>query len=223
MTPERPDHEPASAQASAQPSSLAAGPGAPVFVLEGFMTDDEIARLRDYAEQHPGDFHPAKVGSSDGGRVDHSRRRALVMYPGPLARQIRERITAVLPRAQEALGLPTVPAERVDVQITASLDGGFYNRHSDSSSAPTAGRKISYVFFVHRSPPAFTGGELVLYPHGPADLRSGRLAISPDAGRIVFFPSGLMHEIMPVHTAADTIEGARLTVNGWIHWQQRAG
>jgi uncharacterized protein len=223
MTPGRADQEPASPQASTERISLAAGPGAPVFVLEGFMTDDEIARLRDHAEQHPGDFHPAKVGSSDGGRVDHSRRRALVMYPGPLARQIRERITAVLPRAQHALGLPMSPAERVDVQITASLDGGFYNRHSDSSSGLSSGRKISYVLFVHRHPRAFTGGELVLYPRGPADLPSGGLAISPETGRIVFFRSDLMHEIMPVHAACDTIEGARLTVNGWIHWQQRAG
>jgi SM-20-related protein len=207
-------------QTSEPPSPAAASSAAvepvPVFVLDGFMTE-EIAGLRDYAERHPGDFHPAKVGGSAGGRADHSRRQALVMYPGPLARQVRERVTATLPRAQQALGLPVVPAERVDVQITASPDGGFYKRHTDSSSGPAASRKISYVLFVHRSPRAFTGGELVLYPHGPADLRAGRRAISPETGRIVFFPSGLLHEIMPVHAPGGLIEQARLTVNGWIH------
>lgn len=220
VTPRPACHAPA-----AQPPSTGGAPAGPaaVFVLDGFMAEEEIAGLRDYAEQHRADFHPAKVGGSAGGRVDHSRRRALVLYPGPLASQIRERVMAILPQAQQALGLPTAPAERVDAQITASPDGGFYNRHTDNSSGPAAGRKISYVLFVHRSPPAFTGGELVLYPHGSADLHTGRREIAPQTGRIVLFPSGLLHEIMPVHTSGDLIEDARLTVNGWIHWQQRAG
>ena len=94
---------------STNSASSAAVEPTPVFILNEFMTDEEIAGLRDYAEQHPGDFHPAKVGGSAGGRVDHSRRRAQVMYPGPLARQIRERVTAILPRAQEALSLPGSP------------------------------------------------------------------------------------------------------------------
>ncbi len=217
MTPRSPDHKTDSESRPAVPTSGTDVEPPPVFVVDGFMTDEEIAGLRDYAERHPADFHPAKVGVSAGGRVDDSRRRALVMYPGPLARQVRERVTAILPRAQQALGLPVLPAERVDVQITASPDGGFYNRHTDNSSGQTAGRTISYVMFVHRSPRAFTGGELVLYPYGPADLGSGRQTISPETGRIVFFPSGLLHEIMPVHTGGDLIEQARLTVNGWIH------
>jgi uncharacterized protein len=190
---------------------------APVFVLDGFMTDEQITGLRDYAERHPADFHPAKVGGSAGGRVDHSRRRALVMHPRPLMPRVRDLVTAVVPRAQQALGLPAERVNRVVVQITASADGGFYNRHTDNSSGSNTGRKISYVLFVHRGPRAFTGGELVVYPRGPAGLRSGRRVIEPETGRIVFFPSDLPHEILPVHAPGERIEDARLTVNGWIH------
>jgi uncharacterized protein len=217
MTPHPPGHEPASESPSVRVVAGAAVEPPSVCVIDEFMTYEEIAGIRDYAERHPGDFHPARVGGSAGGRVDHSRRRALVMYPVPLVRLIRERVTAILPRAEDALGLPAFLAERVDVQITAYTGGGFYNRHTDNSSAVAAGRKISYVLFVHRSPRAFTGGEFVLYPYGPADLRSGRQAVSPETGRIVLFPSSLLHEIMPVRACGDLIEEGQLTVNGWIH------
>jgi uncharacterized protein len=207
---------PAEARSAVGTSSPAAGP-LPVFVLDEFTTDEEIALLRDYAEGHPDDFHPARVGGTAGGRVDDSRRRGLVMHPRPLAPRVRELVTAVLPRVQQALGLPVSAAGRVDVQMTASAAGGFYNRHIDNSHGSATGRKLSYVLFVHRSPRAFTGGELVLYPHGPADLRTGRRVISPETGRIVFFPSGVLHEILPVRSPGAQIRDARLTVNGWIH------
>ena len=70
-TPEpTPDTPPAAATLKA-PGTLVG----PALVIDEFMTYGEIAELREYAEQHSGDFHPAKVGVSAGGRINHSRRK----------------------------------------------------------------------------------------------------------------------------------------------------
>jgi PKHD-type hydroxylase len=82
--------------------------------------------------------------------------------------------------------------------------GGFYTKHVDHGYDKNTTRKLSFVMFLS-DPSEYEGGELLLY--------NSAEPIKPDAskGRIVFFPSYVLHEVTP------TTKGTRNTLVGWIH------
>ena len=87
-------------------------------------------------------------------------------------------------------------------------------------SKARTGRAISYVYYCHREPKPFTGGELLLYDTCPGTKRFARTRFSridPKRNTLVLFPSCYYHEILPVHCESDRFEDARFTVNGWVH------
>lgn len=109
--------------------------------------------------------------------------------------------------------------------MTAHHAGGYYMRHTDNgdSTPRQAGRRISYVYYFHREPRRFVGGDLLLYDTD-YDLQEcstrtySRLA--PTDNTLVLFPSDSYHEITKVAPASgETLPfgDGRFTVNGWIH------
>ena len=48
-------------------------------------------------------------------------------------------------------------------------------------------------------------------------LRRGLTRLAAADNAIVFFPSGALHEVTPVHCEDDDFKSGRFTLNGWIH------
>jgi Rps23 Pro-64 3,4-dihydroxylase Tpa1-like proline 4-hydroxylase len=156
------------------------------------------------------------MGVSDYGH----RRSRVLMELGSQESVILSRIRHVLPRVLEQLGMDEFPITRTEVQITASNDGDFFRAHCDDAQAMIAGRLLTFVYFFHREPRQFTGGELRLHDSRPDDRRfgTGRYeAIVPQQNQIVFFPCSTLHEITPVHCGSKAFADSRFTVNGWLH------
>jgi hypothetical protein len=130
-----------------------------------------------------------------------------------------ERLKAELQPALEKLGHKTFPIGNIEIQVTASNDGDYFRLHRDTSPEDT--REISFVYFFHREPRRFSGGELRLYPMRVIDggvARSDRPhTLSPRQDTIVFFPSTNDHEVLPVRVPSREFADSRFTVNGWIH------
>ncbi len=108
----------------------------------------------------------------------------------------------------------------VEAQITASNDGDFFHFHSDNGNAPVAARHLTFVYFFHREPRAFEGGELRIHD---TRLESGEYVsegsyqtIVPHQNQIVFFPCELMHEITTVKCPSRAFTDSRFTLNGWL-------
>ena len=59
-------------------------------------------------------------------------------------------------------------------------------------------RRIAYVYYLHRRPRTFTGGDLVLYPPGADPVR-----IRPAHNAFVAFPPDTEHEVGPVRCDPD--------------------
>ena len=200
--------------------------GAQCVVLEEFLAPQELEELVAFALQHEADFQNSEVISpaGDPGVLDYSHRRSRVLMDlGKWDRVILERIRCVLPRVLDQLGMSEFPVTHVEAQITASNHGDFFGVHSDDAQETIASRRLTFVYFFHREPCPFEGGELHLHDsggtvesHGNGNS-SGYQTIMPRQNQIVFFPCSVLHEITPVDCPSRAFADSRFTVNGWLH------
>ena len=195
----------------------------PFVRIPDFLTAARQDALLDAVRKGPEHFVPAKINNKPKGEVDLDTRAALVA--GRLVRRrIRPWFVAELGRVVgglfEHFGVHDMREHHVELDVTAHRDGGFYCPHRDSGSARSGSRLVSFVYYFHREPKGFAGGELLLYDTCVATDRYRGTAFSriePVNNSLVFFPSDYYHEILPVRTESDAFENARFTVNGWLH------
>jgi SM-20-related protein len=116
------------------------------------------------------------------------------------------------------LGLPESVPGHVEMQMTSHNDGEHYKLHSDNNSAATRKRLLTYVYYFHKIPKSFTGGNLLIY--GGRDYRDPGPVVEtivPENDMIVFFDSSLLHEVDDVSCPSKEFDDGRFTINGWIH------
>lgn len=194
----------------------------PVVLLEEFLAPFEFTALRAFARAHEAAFSASHViHGNDAGQVDDSHRRSRVLYDlGPFHALMGARIRQVLSHVAWRLGLPEFPVQSLELQLTASNDGDFFRPHCDNGDAQVQSRTLTFVYFAHREPCPFEGGELRVYgidtQTGEPDA-SRQQAIRPAANAIAFFPSDRLHEITPVRCPGGGFMDSRFTLNGWLH------
>jgi len=195
-------------------------------VLDEFLSPSELSNLTRFVLDHEADFNASAVVShAEGGDVsgvvnyDHRRSRVLM----DLAQHedvMLDRIKSVLPMVLEKLGMKEFAITGVEAQVTASNDGDFFHFHRDNGSARVASRHLTFVYFFHREPRQFEGGELRIHDSHLKDgvyVSDNRYqAIVPQQNQIVFFPCELLHEITPVTCASQCFADSRFTLNGWL-------
>ncbi len=193
-------------------------------IFEEFLAPADLDALMRYTLEHQSDFRVSQVLSPGvkGGQVDHEHRRSLVFSePGEIIRTLVDRVKACLPRVLPKLGTRPFNVAGEEAQITASNHGDFFRWHSDNAQEEIASREITFVYFFHREPKRFHGGELRIYDSERREgvyVPSGDYrAVVPRQNQIVFFRSSLAHEITPVECLSEEFGDSRFTVNGWFH------
>ncbi|HXM69365.1 MAG TPA: 2OG-Fe(II) oxygenase, partial [Candidatus Acidoferrum sp.] len=146
----------------------------------------------------------------------------VLMDLGKYESLIFDRIRGALPRVLDQLGMDEFPIRHVEAQITASNDEDFFGAHSDDSQEAIASRRVTFVYFFHREPRQFAGGELRLHDtkttdDGSTHQTGNYQSIVPQQNQIVFFPCSVLHEITPVECPARGFADSRFTLNGWLH------
>jgi Rps23 Pro-64 3,4-dihydroxylase Tpa1-like proline 4-hydroxylase len=192
-------------------------------VLDEFLAPQELDELMRFTLEREGDFTASEVvsPSADTGIVNYEHRRSRVLMD--LAHHqdlVLSRIKGVLPQVLDKLGMEEFVIADVEFQITASNDGDFFHFHSDNGSDRVASRYLTFVYFFHREPRQFEGGELRIHD---ARLEDGTYVsedsyqtIVPQQNRIVFFPCELLHEITAVSCPSRQFADSRFTLNGWL-------
>ena len=195
----------------------------PQFVVcDEFLSPAELERLRRFALKRRAVFEGSGVIAPTGraiARRDEEHRRSRVLYEvGPFQRLMEERIRAYLPYVLERLGRAPFEIAEVEAQITASNHGDFFHAHTDNGQRPLATRALTFVYFFHREPKPFSGGELRIYSAcAPENERTTPYsAIIPTQNRMVFFPSCLLHEVMTINCPSREFADSRFTLNGWL-------
>jgi SM-20-related protein len=196
-------------------------------VLDEFLSPQELEDLTRFTLEHEADFSASEVVSPSadndgvGGIVNYEHRRSRVLMDLDRHEDLMlDRIKAALPQILDRLGMEDFSVTRVEAQVTASNDGDFFHFHSDNGSDRVAARHLTFVYFFHREPRQFEGGELRIHD---AHLENGTYVsagsyqtIIPVQNQIVFFPCELMHEITPVECGSQHFADSRFTLNGWL-------
>ena len=192
-------------------------------VLDEFLVSQELEELIRFTLEREAAFSVSEVvsPSADGGIVNYEHRRSRVLMD--LAHHqnvIVARIKAVLPEVLGALGMAEFAISDVEAQITASNHGDFFHFHSDNGSDRVASRRLTFVYFFHREPRQFEGGELRIHDAGLKDgtyvSQGSYQTIAPQQNQMVFFPCELLHEITSVNCASRRFADSRFTLNGWL-------
>jgi Rps23 Pro-64 3,4-dihydroxylase Tpa1-like proline 4-hydroxylase len=192
-------------------------------VLDEFLAPQEVDELIRFTLEHEADFHASEVISPhhEKGVVNYEHRRSRVLMDlGNHESVMFERIKSVLPEVLQKLGMEDFTIAEVETQITASNDGDYFHFHSDNGSDRVASRHLTFVYFFHREPRQFEGGELRIHDarldNGSYVSQGSYQTIAPRQNQIVFFPCELMHEITPVECASQHFADSRFTMNGWL-------
>ncbi|MBT8183442.1 MAG: 2OG-Fe(II) oxygenase [Eudoraea sp.] len=123
-----------------------------------------------------------------------------------MKQKLRERFDEICKR----LNIAPFDINYMEVQLTSHNDGEYFKWHSDNSSADTATRTITFVYYFHALPKRYSGGELVIHE----GLK--RHVITPENDTMVVFYSGRNHEVKKVRCPSGRFEDGRFTLNGWI-------
>jgi Rps23 Pro-64 3,4-dihydroxylase Tpa1-like proline 4-hydroxylase len=192
-------------------------------VLDEFLAPQELEQLTRFSLEHEADFQTSEVLSpkAEDGMVNYDHRRSRVLMDLGLHQDLMlERIKSVLPEVLKKLDMDEFSPAAVEAQITASNDGDFFHFHSDNASDRVASRYLTFVYFFHREPQPFEGGELRIHDahlEGDEYMSEGSYqSIVPRQNQIVFFPCQLMHEITEVKCPSQRFADSRFTVNGWL-------
>ncbi len=193
-------------------------------VLDEFLTSAELNTLRQYVLDQEMQFAISEVVSPGvtGGAVDYEHRRSRVLMDlGGHERMILDRLLTFLPRVLQKWGRDPFPISHVETQTTASNHGDFFRCHSDNSAEEVASREVTFVYFFHREPKQFSGGELRIYDSRRENDNyvptANYRTIVPEQNQLVLFASGLSHEITPVDCPSGQFIDSRFTINGWVH------
>ncbi len=192
-------------------------------LLDEFLSPSELKELSDYTLAHEGNFEISEVVAPGAiPAVDFDYRRSQVLMDlGNLRAIIEAKLLTALPGILPKLSCPGFARSRTEMQITASGDGDFFRCHSDNGCGEISSRQVTFVYFFHREPKPFEGGELRLYDSRWQEtnyvaLESSR-SIVPQQNQMVLFLSSLMHELAPVQCPSGKFADSRFTVNGWVH------
>ena len=192
-------------------------------VLDEFLAPQELEELTRFTLEHEADFSTSEVvsPSEESGVVNYEHRRSRVLMDlGQHQDVMLERIKAVLPQVLEKLGMEEFSIAGVEAQITASNDGDFFHFHSDNGSDRVASRHLTFVYFFHREPRQFEGGELRIHDARLEDgdlrqrgqLPDDRSATEPDR----LLPVRIDARDHPGECPSQLFADSRFTLNGWL-------
>ena len=191
----------------------------PHVIIDDFLPD----RVHHGLVQHVltvADFTQGKVRID--GRDDHAPelRRGLHSDDrlGAFLAPFRKAVTDRFDDLRDGLKMPQFDRSGFEILLVAHNDGDFYAPHRDVFTGKerllTPGdRMITLVYYLHRAPRAFTGGELRIFPFGD----SPPLLVEPRDNRLIAFPSFLLHEVRPIAVPDRDFANSRFSVSCWLN------
>jgi SM-20-related protein len=191
-------------------------------ILDEFLAPQELLRMLDFIAKQQRKFEPSEVVPDRNGKdLDPEYRRSHVLYE--LAEHkaiVVRRVKAYLPHILRKLNMRPFRVAGAEAQITASNNGDFFHAHTDNAQKPIRKRVLTFVYYCHREPKAFHGGELRIYDSRKVNGTWERLpryrTVVPEQNRLVVFPSFLMHEVTTVECPTRKFADSRFTLNGWL-------
>jgi Rps23 Pro-64 3,4-dihydroxylase Tpa1-like proline 4-hydroxylase len=140
---------------------------------------------------------------------------------GPWQVPLRERVAELFPELLRAAKTKPFELAEIDLKLVAYGDGDFIAAHSDTVTGSRRGntdRILAAIYYFHREPKGYSGGELRLYPFGAAGAETDPFdAVEPRRNSLTVFPAWAMHSVTPVSVPSRRYEDSRFAVNCWLN------
>lgn len=182
---------------------------------------EENRRLYDYAIAQEAAYRATGPETNAAAFPDWRRSRVMDGAHAGFARRIQAEVRQRFPDVLRALGMdPGQQLRAIELQLTSHNDGEHYRIHSDNGNAATASRIGTFVYYFHREPKAFSGGDLLVY--GRCGCRDPRQPgaplerIEPENDLLILFDPHRLHEVTDVSCPTKDFADGRFTLNGWI-------
>lgn len=196
---------------------------APVVIVDDLLGEARAERLLAHAIASRSRFQASKVSLRHEGIVDESRRVSLVCAElDAVMPSIEPAIRKAVDDAIPSLGLVNVDSYRLESELAWSGDGGFFRMHTDTLRYRASHRVMTMVYYFHRRPRAFTGGQLRLYGLGAQADSDACQEIEPRWDRAVCFPSWYPHEVRPIRCNSSAFADGRFAITFWVHKTHRS-
>ena len=180
--------------------------GASTVTVDNVFPRQAIDYLNRLADSRPGDMGSIVRGDASAALADHVRKSEVFWIDEePATRPIFQLLAQFVQKANEQVFRLDLMGFGEPLQIATyrGADEGFYGWHVDIGAGRLAQRKLSLVIPL-TDPAEYEGGELQLFhDHQPA-------AVPMPLGRIVAFPSYVLHRVTPV------TKGVRRTLAVWV-------
>jgi SM-20-related protein len=189
-----------------------------IAIRRGILPERDVDALFDWAVAQEADFVASNLAD---GRIDPARRNSL-SFPRdrmlPWRDVMVSRLTDLLPQLLAETGMERFALHRIELDALAYRDGAFFQRHIDavirSTDEQAADERIlTAVYYFHREPKGFSGGELRLSSIA-RDMPTLR-DIVPERNCLVAFPSWTPHEVLPVRCPSGQFADSRFAINLW--------
>ena len=134
----------------------------------------------------------------------------------PLKKAFRAVVEDRIEEIVSGAGCTGFRPDLMEIELVATRDGGHFIRHIDTRTKmpdDTTDRIVSAVYYFHREPAAFEGGELIMH----ALVGDETLKVEPKHDRLVVFSSIAPHEVNRTTIPNDGFEDARFSINCWLH------
>jgi len=196
----------------------------PIFIRQNFLDGEKARALYDHALANAAAFQPTRIGLKGNGRGDPRRVSLGTKDLGPLKPVLEQALIDHLPLMLSGLSMAPIRIEKLEIEMIAHGDGGFYGRHIDLNPRQDSKtiRALSGVYYLHAYPRAFSGGQLRLYPSATG-ATDKFIDVDPDHNSLAVFPSWIPHEVMPTRCPSGRFEDSRFSINCWIHVARKPG
>ena len=188
-------------------------------ILPDFLPTDDAARFLAYAVTHRDSFKPTKTRAAADAAVREQIRTSVgTRRLGAFGDILSTALHQHLPELFTGAGIKPFVPDGLDLQCVAHNDGGFYKRHIDTQTVESVDhlRVLTAVYYMHRTPKAYTGGTLRLYAIG-GPRNEAFTDIEPAHNTLVVFPAFTPHEVLPVQCRSNDVADARYSVNCWFY------
>ncbi|HTL90030.1 MAG TPA: 2OG-Fe(II) oxygenase [Leptolyngbya sp.] len=184
--------------------------------IEDFLAPADRSDLLKYVLDRENQFVSTTTST---GAIDYRKSQILYQFEA-YEHWMIQKVASIVPSLLESWKIQPFSISQIEIQLTAHNDENYYKIHNDNGSEDAANRILSYVYYFNREPKNFSGGALRIYD---LNLENGFYVeansyqdIEPLNNSIVFFPSHLLHEVLPVVCRSRLFADSRFTLNGWI-------
>lgn len=189
-------------------------------VIDDFLSPEMAGELLAHAIGSEADFRPTEIMRPTEGYVNPDFRQSLICDSGlgPLKQPFRAALQSRSDEFLAAVGIPRFDIAKIEVQLIAHGDNHFYNAHIDTHRGPghvieRDYRVLTCVYYFHRHPKGFSGGELALHALGDSDEIA---LVEPVDNRLVVFPSFVRHEVRRTQCPSRAFGDSRFAINCWL-------